>query len=143
LAYRLHVGGRNIGETASQPLRIKRFDKTQNALVRALACLAQIVEIRMQDQVERARQFAFTGKAMQPDEVSYENMIECAAHAGEECTRIAAELLLSQQRGSIIERAIGPAVIGGHHLEMLLQGRTHLPGKIGRNVTKGLRKWNP
>ncbi|MCY1249050.1 hypothetical protein D9M72_625510 [compost metagenome] len=81
--------------------------------------------------VERRRRVAFAGKALHPDAIRGEDMIERRKHRAEEGALALPQFVLREFRRCSIKPAVGPVVVVGEHAKVIV----HLSLLWGRKVS--------
>src|SRR6185437_12820838 len=119
---RAHVRYRHVAESAGQRLVAQAADPGNDPCVLGLAGGAKLIEIVEEDSIELRGSVALTGKALEPDPVGDQQMVQRTQHRLEKGAHIAAQLFLGQVAGRFIDALVGPGVVGRKHHEMLFHG---------------------
>ena len=97
---------------------VQPFHEAHDPPVLGLARGAQFAEGLEQDRVQPVRCVALAGKALHPDPVGDDEVVQRPVQRSEEGAARAAIGFVRQRPRRLVNPLIGPAIIGGEHLEM-------------------------
>ena len=113
-----------VGEGRGEVGFRQAVDIGDDAVILDLARGVERIEILEQDLVEPGLHGALAGEAAEPDAVGDDEMVEGAVERAEEGAARRPVVGVGKGPGGRVEAAIGPAVVAGEHLEVILHQRT-------------------
>ncbi|MCY1507714.1 hypothetical protein D9M68_419980 [compost metagenome] len=123
------VGERCIGEVGAEACITQAVDPGNDAFVFDSAGSGKRRQIVMEDRVERGGGVALVRKALHPDPIGNEDMVEGRQQRAEEGAAAFPQFGIGQFCRSGIDQAVRPAVIVGEHAKVIEHRVSPLKGR--------------